>query len=381
MADVPIKPELIKWARENRGLGIAEAAAQTGISFEDWTALEGGTLKANKKIYKSIRDKLLVPGSVLFRQTAPEITTLPEDFRTIEGREATLSLQTRFAVDFARTAVAQFNALLEDGVVSPLPRLPRLHMELDAADQGEAERRRLGVSALRQIGWEADQLLRNWRTIIESAGCFVFYQKFPVNDCKGFALYDNPNAPVIILNKDEPTDVGKVYTLIHEYAHLLIRAPGFSNQNESNNVENYCNRFAEGFLMPKSMIRELLGSFPEKAVHWEPEIIIRLARKIGVSQQALALRFENIGIAQRGYFDWFREQQPKIDRRKASGTGGNHNYTQLSELGYGFTGLVLRAERNKSIPDFEAYELLNIAPKYFDEISNIIELQSARVSA
>ena len=379
MAIVPIQPELIKWARENRGLDALSASEVTGIPLDVWNALESGEEQPNKSHYKAIRDKLDIPSATLFRRTAPSIDQMPESFRTIDSRDPNISLQTRFAVDFARTVAAQFTNLLEDEVVEPMPRLPRIRMELDPADQGETERRRLGLSHASQMAWDKEQRFRNWRSVIESAGCFVLLQKFPYDDCKGFALYDTPDAPIIVLNKNEPTDGGKIFSLIHEYAHLLLREPGFSDRNEQNSVEWYCNRFAEGFLMPRAMIREVLGTLPDGPRQWDSSEIVNLANKIGVSQQALALRFENMGIATKGFFEWFKDQQPKREKRSGSSKGGNHNNTALSELGYRFAGTILNAEKLEAIPDFEAYELLNIAPKYFSKIREIIDAQSERV--
>ena len=175
-----------------------------------------------------------------------------------------------------------------------------------------------------------------------------------MEDCKGFTLFDSPDAPVVVVSKKDPLEVGRIFTLIHEYGHLLLMQPDFSDLNDRNPVEAFCNRFAAGFLMPRTIIQQLLGEWPNSPREWDPDYIRDWANELNVSQQSLALRFEQLELAPKGFFARFRGQQHHRgpDRRKS--TGGNNVSTHVNELGDRFTRTILAAEEDDKILSTEA---------------------------
>jgi transcriptional regulator with XRE-family HTH domain len=87
MTDIPIKPDLITWAREHRGLSQEQAADKLGMTVNDFADLERGTKTPNLEFFKRLSSRLKIPSGTLLRQTRPNVRPLPTDFRTIEGRE------------------------------------------------------------------------------------------------------------------------------------------------------------------------------------------------------------------------------------------------------------------------------------------------------
>ena len=133
---------------------------------------------------------------------------------------------------------------------------PRISLTDDAAVAGERERRRLGIGVDDQFALKTkSKAFRFWRGHLEKSGVSVFQQKFSIDDCRGFSLYDNANAPCIVVNKDDTAEVAKIFTLIHEYCHLLVREPGVSDHDARNPIEAFCNRFAAGFLIPTPSLK------------------------------------------------------------------------------------------------------------------------------
>ena len=70
MAVVAVKPALLVWAREHRGLTVAEAADKLSIDEADLGALESGQKPLNLTMFKRISDRYL---SLVKRQTDYEI--------------------------------------------------------------------------------------------------------------------------------------------------------------------------------------------------------------------------------------------------------------------------------------------------------------------
>jgi Zn-dependent peptidase ImmA (M78 family)/transcriptional regulator with XRE-family HTH domain len=379
MSDVPIRPALIVWAREHRGLDQAELAEKLSIPVEDVIAMENGSKIPNLTFFKRLSSKLKIPGGSLLRQTPPDVPAMPADYRTLEGRPPEVGFETRLAVNFARTISENVRELVENELTNPVPRIPRLDRRRENAEEsGEAERQRLGVTAVTQLGWRGNQAFRNWRTVIENAGTFVTIKNFPLGDCKGFTIYDHREAPIIVISKKERFDPARTFTLIHEYAHLLIREPGLSDHNDRNPVEAWCNQFAGAFLMPRDTIRQLIGAWPNEPQEWTLDEIRNWARRLKVSQQALAIRFEALGLAREGFYTRIKAQQGQVARLPEQ-DGGNYVNTQVNELGNRLTKTVLTAEQARRIQVAEAVEILALKPTHFDRVRRQIEDQDMRV--
>ena len=191
-------------------------------------------------------------------------------------------------------------------------------------------------------------------------------QKFPLSDSRGFTMYDAKDLPCIVVNKSEDYAVARIFTLLHEYGHLLIRQPGISDENPANPVEAFCNRFAAGFLMPKFALRELMGTWPNGPIEWYSAQIQDWAKKLKVSQQALALRLEQLGLAPDGFhrrFIW-SAPPPQAQKRKE----GNYLNNRIFEIGGHFAGAVMGAFDRGAITKAAAVEALNLSPRHFERV-------------
>lgn len=99
----------------------------------------------------------------------------------------------------------------------------------------------------------------------EDAGIFVVMngvvnnntrRKLDVDEFRGFVLYDE-YAPFIFINNND-TISGKIFTIIHEIAHILIgKSASFDLrklQPSSDDTEKYCDRVAAEFLVPQELL-------------------------------------------------------------------------------------------------------------------------------
>jgi Zn-dependent peptidase ImmA (M78 family) len=370
MAVMPVTPDLLVWAREYRGLEVPEAAKLLGISATDLEAYENGK-PLHVGTFSKISNGYRIPRATLLRRTRPNVPPMPQDFRSIAGRGARIGFQTRLAIDYARTIANNVLELVEGGFGPTTPVLPHLSLSEDAEESGERERDRLGIPILNQIAWKATEAFNNWRAIIERTGCFVLLQKFDLEECKGFALYENQNTPIIMISKAEELDTARTFTLIHEYCHLLVREPGISDQNRSNPVEVFCNKFAGGFLLPRAALRAILPRWPNEPVEWPREDIREWAKQLKVSQQALALRLEELNVAPEGFFDRIVAGQQKIKRTRTP--GGNYVNTQAFEMGNRYLLAVLNAVERGEIGKSEAAEMTQLAPQHFESVRSQVD--------
>lgn len=380
MTDVPASPGVLKWARRFRGLSEAEAAARLGITSEHLEALELGTRKPSIMMFEKLAAQYRLPQATLFRRSAPPEPPKPVDYRTLGGAAHRESFEFSVALSNVRTLLSQFERISEDDDEFTPPALPSYDFRGDPGELGERERQRLGTGHHEQMKLhDAKDAFRHWRRLIEAQGVSVFLQKFPMRDCRGFTIYESQTAPCIVINKNEEYDNARIFTLLHEYAHLLIRKPGISDENPTNDVEAFCNRFAAGFLIPMGALRYLLPYWPNEPVDWPRSQVQVWAKRLKVSQQALALRLEHLGLAPQGFFAMFAGSiVPKKPRKNQQ---GSYIRTRISEVGTNFAGTVLGALDRQAITKAAAVEALGMSADYFPRVRAAVAGRRSLVDA
>lgn len=364
MTEIPISGEVLEWARNFRGLSQSDAADRLGISVEELQAYETGSKLPNLTKFEKFAAVYCLPQATLFRRTKPTETPLPTDYRTFDGDHHQESFEFLVAVSHVRTLQRTLRLLGEEDDEFTRAHLRTYDLERDAFEQGETERRQLKIPIETQLDWGYADGFRHWRAAIERIGIAVYLQKFSVDDCRGFSLWDDHGLPAIVINKDDRSDNAWTFTLIHEYAHLLIRRPGISDLDYRNSVEAFCNRFAAAFLMPIEAIRRVLEYWPNEPVEWETDAIIRGARKLKVSAQAFAIRLEELNLAPDNFSEKFKFSGP---RKRTKATGGNYVNTRLSELGGRFVGSIISALDRAVVDRVAACEALGLPTNHLEK--------------
>jgi Zn-dependent peptidase ImmA (M78 family)/DNA-binding XRE family transcriptional regulator len=378
MAEIPVKGGVLAWAREYRGLSLIEAAERLRMSASDLEALEQEKQKPSLTEFEKIASLYKLPLSTLFRRTPPKVPEELPDFRTLDGMPPQKSLGYQVALDTTRSFQRVLTVLRSEDENFFVPSLREYSLAKDPFQQGEDERSLIGISVDRQLAWNASDGFRHWRAVIELLGVSVYLQKFDLEDCRGFCVWDEDHMPAIVINKAETSENARTFTLIHEYAHLLVRKPGISDQKRANPIEAFCNRFAASFLMPVTVLRRLLPTWPDEPQQWDEQIIKEAAQQLKVSAQALALRLEEIGRAPEGFnrhfafYGW--------NKRKTK-TGGGYVRTRLSEIGSRYTSSVLSALERNVIDVVHASQALALRPAHLDRARAYVDRQRELASA
>jgi Zn-dependent peptidase ImmA (M78 family)/DNA-binding XRE family transcriptional regulator len=375
MADIPVSGKVLSWAREFRGLSPDEAADAIGITRAELEAIESEKQRPSLTKFEKIGTVYKLPLATLFRKTPPPQPPALADFRTFEGAPPQDSFEFRVALSNVRTLQATLKVLRSEDENFHGAELRQYDLRRDPFEQGEAERQAIGVTIQQQLDWGSDGF-RRWRAIIESLGVSVYMQKFDLEDCRGCALLDDGSVPAIVINKADESDNARTYTLIHEYAHLLVRRPGISDLNRRNPTEVWCNRFAAAFLMPLGALRRVLPTWPEQSQDWSDAVIREAARKLKVSAQALAIRLEELDKAPSGMNRRFVvKMKPRTKPAKVI-----YVTRHLSEIGGRFTGSVIGALDRDVIDVVHASEALALKPNNLEDARAYVERQRALAS-
>jgi Zn-dependent peptidase ImmA (M78 family) len=371
MTTLPVKGEILEWARKFRGLSENQAADLLGMSVAELKAYESEDKPVTIGIFEKFAAKYELPQATLFRSTKPEEPPKPQDFRTLEGRKPSDSFDFRIAVSNVRTLLSYYGRIATDDEDFRAPNLAFLSGHEDPYSAGESERKRIGITPQAQFSWPRNEAFRRWRVAMEMQGINVFQQKFPLKNCRGFTMYDSADAPAIVINKSEDSDVAKIFTLIHEYCHLLLRKPGISDENSTNPVESYCNKFAAAFLMPTDALRLLLPQWPNRPVAWDNDQIANWAARLKVSRMALALRLEQLGVAPNGFHKKFKTRRPRSEPRQSTNRV-DPTVRRLSDIGGNYTKSVMDALDRGVIDEVHAAEALGFGEHNFEKARKAI---------
>ncbi len=70
-----------------------------------------------------------------------------------------------------------------------------------------------------------------------------------LDECRGYAIYDE-YSPLIFINSKDTSENGKIFTLLHELAHIILKHSGISSYDFNIEEEYKCNNIASEILMP-----------------------------------------------------------------------------------------------------------------------------------
>ena len=362
-----ITPEMLRWAREQAGCDLEQAAKSAGTKatvVAEWESSAFDrlpTIVQAQKLAHAYRVPLAVlymerPAAGLAWESIPEFRGLDPEIGSIRPQ----SRQLRWMIRQAQERQAFAFELLEDAGEFPLTWVGSATLDDDPESLGERIRRELSVNGDIPRIKDRERILDWWVDRVESLGAFVSryrpdgnkYWFVEPSEARGLSLC-HPLAPYIVLNsRDAPA--GRTYTLMHELAHIYYGQCGVDDLGDerlapidTRVLEQRCNRVAASVLMPSALFRREWGNASEDIY----DRFRRLADVFGVSQQAVAVRARSdtmrfISVDQYDDFlnlldDEYREFRQS---RPSRGDGGMAPAVRvLKEFGDKYTGLLFDA--------------------------------------
>jgi Zn-dependent peptidase ImmA (M78 family) len=314
----------------------------------------------------AVARELALPPFLFFMQTAPPLHDILPDFRSEASATSAKSRETIEAIQVAE-GLQRAAVTLGAPKAGPLPQLSATSVEEAAL----AAREFFGINLEDQReAKDARAFYTLCRKKIEDKGVFVLHATFPPEDGSGFCL-SHATHPVIVVNTKRQSRGRRLFTLIHELAHILLGKSGISDPFiNRNSTERLCNRFAGSFLVPSKYVTSLLGKLPPT----EPsrEDVAWASRRLKISQEASVLRLEQLGIFKAGSHDNWKKSfiGSTVDNPdfadKGGGRGGAPAQEKVKLARYGFrvANVFGRLASQGRVDEIGIYRLLGLKPKY-----------------
>jgi Zn-dependent peptidase ImmA (M78 family) len=374
-------PSVLIWARETAGLTMEFASKKAGVSADRLANWESGEQRPTFAQLRKLGTVYRRPLAIFYLEGPPKGFAPMHDFRraaehTQLPNSPELTLEIRKAHDRRDWALELYEQIEE--------RPRELHGALSLSEDPEtaaAEVRRILKVALRdQITWRADyEAFKQWRLLVERAGILTFQANdVETTEARGFSISERP-LPVAVTNiKDAPR--GRIFTLVHETAHILLRDGGIcdlheSDDDERSRVEAYCNHVAGAALFPRDALlrADTIQRHKKGEMAWADEELSELSRRFGGSREAALVRLLTLGLTTQAYFDEKRAEFQKRyaeqrEQERLKGGFAPPHEVALTSAGPTFTSLVIESFNRERITASDVSDYLQIRLKYLSEI-------------
>jgi Zn-dependent peptidase ImmA (M78 family)/transcriptional regulator with XRE-family HTH domain len=318
-ADTRLLGQRLAEARRARGLTQQDAADHLGCSRPIVIAIEKGTRRVNPDELVALAEFY---GRSLHELVRPSggVTTVEPHLRAAldssraddEAMAEAIREFQRFAEDYRELERITGVRLLE--TYTPQMSIPtRGDLRRFAENAAVRERSRL------QLG---DQPILNLRQVMENdGGLRVFYGPMP-STVAGMYVFAAELGYCAFINRKHPAERRR-YTLAHEYGHFLCdrHKPGIDYLSEAGRKprnERFADAFATSFLMPESGIRRQVTEVAAASGDFQVADLCRLSDYYFVSVQAMTLRLEDLGLIEKGTWNYLKEEgfQPALAKQE-----------------------------------------------------------------
>ena len=301
---VNVNPQVMKWIIDSSGCEIEELAEKLnvhGTVIENWKIKsEGIKIAKLEKLSKYLKR----PMAIFFLEKPPEQANMT-DYRTIQNMQIVkLTKDTLADIRNARYLQSIAKELMQLQGLDLYPDIqPGISIRVSPEEIAKTERKKLGFeSDGALLSEQAKKSARDFYSVlresIELLNIFVFQANMPVAQVRGLTL--SGQLPRVILISSKDSIKARIFSLLHEYGHVLLRKDGLcipettfqKSDQASQDIETWCNKFAASTLMPKT---EFLEEYFKLEQDTSPErIIARLSRKFNSSKLATAIRIKSL---------------------------------------------------------------------------------------
>lgn len=374
MEKIKINPQVFEWIVKASGYDLEELSKKSKISIntlkEVLKGKDGLTFPQIKRIAKVVKR----PTSTFFLPTAPLEPPIPHDFRRvfIEIKKEGLLPETLLAIRKARRYQSIFKNLMVSLGKGIEPKIDKVSLDDNPLKIARKERENSKIPIEEQIKWKHEyEAFNKWREFLESKNILVFQIKMPIEDARGFSLIDKK--PYVIVVNSSDSILARIFTLFHEYAHILLDRPGICNPTEEEvdknrgmdfKIEWWCNSFSAEFLFPQEYVK--------KYSSLDIRNLDRISRKLKLSKTAILTRFMHSKIISREEYNAIIERWKKKEVREKEEAYISQPKKCLKEKGERFISTVFEATNKGFISYDTALDFLEIKLKHLDKLASLV---------
>ncbi|GIV18244.1 MAG: DNA-binding protein [Armatimonadota bacterium] len=341
------------------------------VSKEELGLWESGQSAPQLEHLETLSEIYRCPVGYFFMKDPPQ-RQLPLSFRGLSQEKERLSFTTLQSLHrFMEMADLLVTLVEEQGIV--------WHVHVERSDTRDVdllvsrEQQRLGFNEQIRKQWESpEEAFLWWRSRIEQLGVFCMQMRLDPKEIRGASLWGRSRYPFILVNhQDVETATGRMFTLLHEYAHLITTpadeegiACDFYGREGTHGVEPLANRFAARMLLPRELLEDRLKQLNRRQFQerWSDKVLDEIRAPLLVSRHVVLIMLQEMGLAPPDLYRQKREQweQQKLWARPRSGKGVTQRERKLRELGFSAIRVLLKASEQGFFSPVDLADILEM---------------------
>jgi len=373
---ISVRPDVLKWARQTSGATFEDVARRIKVPAATLTKWETHETPLTLTQLRELSAYFKRPLAAFLLPKPPEEPPLPKDYRTLPDGKGMFERETWLAIRKARRLQSIANELILSMERDTKPQFSIARLPDDPESVAQHERERLGISLQKQQRWEHPwEALREWRNAVERLNVLAFQLSIPVEDVRGFSLGDKE--PYVIAISSADAVRARIFTLFHEYGHLLLHDAGICAprletraKRKEAEAEKWCNDFAGFFLFPQQALQQFStqAKLNGQALF---DVLNEAAGRFKVSEQVVLRRLLHGGLVSKTSYNNSMDELV-AGARKSKQKGGPVAPAKrcLVENGASFPSMVLEARNRGLITYADVSDFLDVRLKYLPEIES-----------
>lgn len=375
-----VKPELLVWGRESIGFSQEEVARKLSVKVERILEWEKGVSRPSINQLRRLAQVYKRPLAVFYLPEKPMDFQPLRDFRRFPDVEE-FRQTPQLNVEIRR---ASYRRQVTLDLLQELNERPRKFahtttLRAEPERVGGRIRDILNITFKQQGGWRhAYEALNEWRSAVERSGVLVFQASgLDAREMRGFSIGEFP-LPVIGLNtKDAPS--GRVFTLLHEFTHLMLKQSGicdlqeeYKRQPEEQRIEVFCNHVAGAALIPKPLLlAEETVARRTNMPEWSDEELVVLSRRFKTSREVVLRRLLICQLTTDEFYaakrEEFLREYDDLSRKKKEGFVPPYRKV-ISTAGLAFVHLVLTSYQQEKITSSDVSDYFEVKLRHLPRI-------------
>lgn len=377
-----INPDILLWARESAGFRVEEAAKKAQLKSDKLIACENGKQRLTIPQLRKLSNVYKRPLAFFYLPEPPEseIDSSIQDFRRLnKDEERQFSPELRIEIRKTKyrreAAIEMFNELEIE-----IPQFNfKTSLDSNVIETGSYIRSFLAVTSKRQSELKNDyEALNYWRDVIEAKGVLVFQATLNIDEMRGLSIAEFP-LPIILVNRERVIKA-RIFTMLHELTHIMLRSVGVCDLETQSRIEVFCNAVAGEVLVPTEWLSKTeVYNRNKREEDWNKESISELADYFSVSREVILRRLLtnhriSLSFYQKKRYQWLKDyekSQETESAKKSSGFAPPHT-DAISKVGKNFTRLVVNSYYQNKIGLSEVSDYLGVKAKHLPKIEQAV---------
>lgn len=385
MEKAGINSNQVRWARERAGLQLSDLSKALQLAEDKIAAWETGEEQPTFRQAQKLAERLRVPLPYLFLPSPPEENSPIADLRTLRNEaRATFSLDFKEVLNDSLQKQNWYREYLQNtGQASPLEFIGKYSVESDVKTVARDIQAVLGLDEeLRKSARSKSDFLSKLVQQAEEAGILILisgvvknnnHRKLAVEEFRGFVLSDAV-APLVFINGND-TEAAKLFTFVHELAHLWVGASGVSNvevksavENDFDQLERFCNQVAAEVLIPAEDFQSI----------WQSDLSLeenlQQYRHYKVSDLVLLIRARQLRKISSAEFQQAYAARISWYKNRKRSSGGNFKNTLPARNSKLLTSALIAATLEGQTLYLDAARMLNVKVETLKKVADHLEI-------